>query len=545
VDMDTGCNLVSMRIASKGFGTAFGLISFFLSSFAIAQGGVSPPTTTIPSAEIPAVGGSEINNKKDEIKFLPGVRSTLTYSSNLSKTPGGASGFVAEVAPYIDASVDTDRTKAQVFANLRTFFRTQGGSSVSPDLRASGQTALIGDWLWVSGSASIISLAANPFTSVVFDPATANASSVQFRQFQLSPYIQGRVGTFADYQGRYSVSTASTNSGAVLAKLDQRFSGSLKSGPQFNRWGWETTGEIQRRTFSDVPTQVRNSASVSAYFLPTIELRVGASLNYDQIGNFAINGRTSGTGLGVFTDWTPSNRTSVSASAKRLYYGTVGKIGMSHRFGFFTGALSYDKSVLTSSDGSVLTVSPASLFSAGGFASNLNPIFNQLTGNNVVQGFSSAIGGGVLSDFIVLNNTLSASIAYASPLNSLVLSGTRSRRDTDATRAQTSFALFGGAAATTLSPINLSGFNTSSIGVDWTHNLDSKNAFGLKLSRVNIENKGASTTAARSTVNLIQSTYRTKLTADTSAIFGLRHTSQSGSSSFDETALFGTFDVRF
>jgi uncharacterized protein (PEP-CTERM system associated) len=544
-DMDTVFNLNLKSVVREVLIKGLGLSLTFVCSLTAAQTSVSPPTSTLPSAEITAIGGAEIQNKKDEIKFLPGVRSTLTYSSNLSKSPGGSSGFVAEVSPYIDAAIDSDRTKAQLFANLRTFFRTQGGSSASPDLRASGQTAVIGDWLWISGNASVYSLAANPFSAVSFDPAAANQNSIQFRQFQFSPFIQGRVGTFADYQGRYSVSTASSNSGAVLAKLDQRFSGSLKSGPQFNRWGWETTGEIQRRTFDELATQVRNSASASLFVLPTSELRVGVSANYDQIGNFAVNGRTSGVGLGLFADWTPSSRTSISGSAKRLYYGTTGKLGISHRFGFFTGALSYDKSVLTSSDGSVLTVSPSSLFSAGGFASNLNPVFNQLAGNNLVQSYASLVGGGVLSDFIILSNTLSASVGYSSPLNSLVLIGTRSRRDTDATRAQTSFALFGGAASTTLSPVNLSGFNTSSIALDWTHNVDSKNAFGIKLSRVNVESNGAIIGAGKSTVNLIQSTYRTKLTADTSAIFGLRHTSQSGQVSFDETALFGTFDVRF
>ncbi len=543
--MATVFNLASLTSFPKGYRAALGVGLLMGSSLSLAQTSSSPPTVVLPSAELPAIGGSEILNKKEEIKFLPGVRSTLTYSSNLSRTPGGSSGFVAEVAPYFEGSVDSDRTKAQVYATLRTFFRTQGGASATPDLRASGQTALIGDWLWISGNASIYSLASNPLSAVTFDPSAANASSVQFRQLQLSPYIQGRIGTFADYQARYSLGTSSTNADVVLAKLDQRFSGSLKSGPQFNRWGWETGGEVQRRTFDAIPTQSRNSAFGSAFVLPIPELRVGASVNFDQISNFSVNGKTSGTGLGLFADWTPSNRTSISASAKRLYYGTVGRVGMSHRFGFFTGALSYDRNVVTSSDASVLTVSPSALFAAGGFASNLNPVFNQLAAQNLVQSYSSLVGGGVLSDFVVLNNNLTASVAYASPLNSLVLLGVRSRRDTDATRAQSTFSFLSPTGPSTLSSVNLSAFNTNSLTLDWTHNLDSKNAFGIKVSRVNIETNGPTVGLGKSTVNSIQTTYRTKLTADTSAVFGLRHTSQTGQVSFDETALFGLLDVRF
>jgi uncharacterized protein (PEP-CTERM system associated) len=545
VDTDTGSNLKVNCATHQNIRHVLFWSLYVVSGLAMSQGSLSSPTIAIPSAEIQTIGGSENLSRKEEIRFLPGVRATTTYSSNLSRTPNGSSGFVAEVSPYLEGSIDSGRTKAQVFANLRTFFRTQGGTSISPDLRASGQTALLGDWLWISGSASISTLAANPLSAVSFDPAAANVKSVQISQYLLSPYIQGRIGTFADYQGRYSISTATTNSGAVLAKLDQRFSGSLKSGSEFNSWGWDTNFEAQRRTFSDLPIQVRNSASASVFLLPISELRVGASINYDQIGNFVVNGRTSGTGLGLFADWTPSNRTSITVNAKRLHYGTTGKLGISHRFGFLTGALSFDKSVLTSSDGSVLAVSPAALFSAGGFASNLNPIFNQLAANNLVQSFASLVGGGVLSDFIILNNTLSASVGYSSPLNSVVLSSIRSRRDTDATRSQQSVGFFGGTSTATVTPLNLTALNTSSLAVDWIHNLDSKNSFGLRVSRVLLENASVGTAASKSTVNIIQSTYRTKLTTDTSATLGLRHTAQSGQVSFDETALFGTFDVRF
>jgi uncharacterized protein (PEP-CTERM system associated) len=544
-DMVTVFNLHSSVYPPSRIRSALSLLLLVGTSLALAQTAASPQTSAVPSAELPASGGSDLPTRKEEIKFLPGVRSTLTYSSNLSKSAGGSSGFVGEVSPYLDGSIDSDRTKGQVYATLRTFFRTQGGSSATPDVRASGQTALLGDWLWISGNASVFSLATNPLSAVTFDPAAANVTSIQFRQLQLSPYIQGRFGTFADYQARYSIGTSSTNADVVLARLDQRFSGSLKSGPQFNRWGWETNGEVQRRTFDNIPTQNRNSASASVFVLPIPELRVGASVNYDQIGNFSVNGKTSGTGLGLFADWTPSSRTSVSASAKRLYYGTVGKLGISHRFGFLTGALSYDKNVVTSSDASVLTLSPSALFGAGGFSANLNPVFNQLAAQNLLQSYSSIIGGGVLSDFIVLNNSLSASLGYSSPINSLVLLGVRSRRDTDATRAQSTFSFLAPTNPAVLSSINLSAFNTNSLSLDWTQNLDSKSSFGIRVSRINIETNGAVVAAGKSAVNLIQSTYRTKLTTDTSAIFGLRHTSQKGVVNFDETAIFGTLDVRF
>ena len=533
-------------------------------SLVCSQTSVSPPTTNLPTTSVPSVsipsqaipsgelpttgGGVGGQVKKDELKFLPGVRSSLTYSSNLARTQGGSSGFVAEVSPYFEGAIDSDRTKAQVYATLRTFFRTVGGSSVSPDLRASGQTALIGDWLWISGNASIYSVASNPLSAVSFDPATANVSSQQFRQFQVSPYIQGRLGTFAEYQGRYSLATASSSTNIVLAKLDQRFSGSLKSGPQFNQWGWDLSGETQRRTYDGGVTQNRNSASAAVFIFPMSELRLGASVNFDQIDNFVVNGRTSGTGLGFSADWTPSNRTSLSASAKRLYYGTVGKLAATHRFGMFTGALSYDKSLLTSSDGSLLSVSPAALFSAGGFSSSLNPVFSQLASSNLVQTYATAVGGGVLSDFIILNNTLTFSMGYASPLNSLVLSATRARRNSDATRAQSTFSFFSATSPSVLSTINLSAFNTNSVSLDWTHNLDSKNSFGIRVSRVSLESVDAIGGVGNSVLNSIVSSYRTKLTADTSAIFGLRHLSQKAlipTQNFDETAVFGTIDVRF
>ena len=125
--------------------------------------GVNSPSTTLPSSELPALGAGTATQNKDELKFLPGVRSSLTYSSNLARTANSSAGWIAEVSPYVQASINSDRTKGDLYATLRGFFRTQGGSSLSPDLRANGQTALIGDWLWISGAANIYSVASNVF----------------------------------------------------------------------------------------------------------------------------------------------------------------------------------------------------------------------------------------------------------------------------------------------------------------------------------------------------------------------------------------------
>ncbi len=514
----------------------------------------TPAPVTIPGANVPladtqVIQGVAPGSRKEEIKFLPGVRTSLTYTSNIDRAAGGNSGWIAEASPYLDAAIDTERSKAQLYASLRGFFRTSSGNSLAPELRSTGRTALLGDWLWISGTANIYSLISNPFGAVSLDPAVYNTNTIQYRQFQINPYVQGRIGTFADYNVGYNLGTSSSNGNVVLARLDQRFSGSLKSGPQFNRWGWEWTGDVQRREFDGGTVQNRTSASGSLFMLPQPDLRVGASFNYDRIDNFFINGRNSGTGLGAFADWTPSNRTSVSASVKRLYYGTTGRLSATHRFGLFTGAVSWDKSVLTSSDGSILSVNPGSLFSAGGFSSSLNPLFNQLVSQNLLQTYGSAIGGGLLSDFLVLSNNLTVSLAYVSPRNSIVLTGTRSRRETDASRSVATFgSQLGGISSPSLvTPVNLSAYNTTNLGLDWSHTLDSKSTLGLKLSRLILDSV-AVTGNGNSAINLVQSSYRTQLTTDTAASFGLRHTRQRGSGlsiSYDETAVFGTLDMRF
>jgi hypothetical protein len=77
---------------------------------------------------------------------LPGVRTSVTYSDNISLRPKGTEqgGFRLEVSPYILAAANTSVAQGYVFYSLRNFYRTagpQGAEFDSPrhDLRSNGR----------------------------------------------------------------------------------------------------------------------------------------------------------------------------------------------------------------------------------------------------------------------------------------------------------------------------------------------------------------------------------------------------------------------
>jgi hypothetical protein len=143
---------------------------FFVLALAYLQADISSPTTPIPSSEISAIGGTAIQSKRDEIMFIPEVLSTPTLSSNLG------------VIPYFKGEVDVGRTKAQVHTTLQTYFHTEGGSSVSPHLRAFEQTSLTGDWLFISSNVFI-------YTTAALEASTTSTYSTLKKLTRIVPYL--------------------------------------------------------------------------------------------------------------------------------------------------------------------------------------------------------------------------------------------------------------------------------------------------------------------------------------------------------------------
>jgi uncharacterized protein (PEP-CTERM system associated) len=347
---------------------------------------------------------------------------------------------------------------------------------------------------------------------------------------------------------QYSAATSSlADTSNVVARLDQTLGATITSGAQFNRWGWAWNGQRQRREYASDLVLNRDSSAFKAFYIVNPELRVGGGIYYDGIDGLKnADGDTNGFGPGATIDWNPSRRTTLRAEVAHQYYGNTGKLSFAHRRDLFTFGVNYTRNVLTSSDASAFLFDASGLYSGGGFAAETNPIYQALVIDSLLQGYGIPQGAGLLSDGVVQNRSLTASGAYQSLRNRLVVSLYHSIRDSKVDTALS--ALSGGIRAST-SPIELTmvgELQRSGINATLEHKMDAGTTISVTARHARVESPTLGNT---SRLTALEAGARTKLTTRTTAGVAIRHSKQSGSGpdtvSYDENAVFGTVDYKF
>ncbi len=470
-----------------------------------------------------------------------GVRNTVTYTNNINRGGSGSEikGWIGEVSPYAIGSYRGAYARGDLYFALRSFFRTENGNSVAkPDLNATGERALIGDWLWLGAAAKVYAFSPLAFDVLNVDPAVYGQNVAQFRQFALSPSIRGKFGSTLTYRTSFTSVYTTTSVGNLLAKFDHRLRAELASGPAFTDWTWDASAEQQRRRFESGLELDRTSARATLYRVFSPQFRLGGTLAYEHIeGLTNSSGEDRGAGGGISLDWLPTRRTSFSAAWIRQYYGSDIRTSFTHRFGRLAAGLSYQRNVVSSSDASVLLFDPGALYSTGGYSADLNPVFQTLLNQDLLRSYGIPASAGLLSDGVVRNRTLTGSLGYTASRNTLVFNLYRSNRTS---LISTQSGGSGGIAAV----VGL--LEQTGINANWRYKLTPTSYTLLSAQRIRIR---APNTGDQSTLTSISASYNLKLTASTTAGLGVVRSRQNGQGisvvSYDETAVFGMLDTRF
>jgi uncharacterized protein (PEP-CTERM system associated) len=510
-------------------------------------------TTATPGGQASdALGGIDVKEQRGLV-FLPGVRSSISYSDNISLRPDGTqvSGFKTEISPYAFASINNDKANGQAYFSLRNFYQSSdpsGFTSGRIDFRGNGTVELYKRWLFLEGSAFAFNVNPLTFGPIAFDAASVPTYTYRLQGFTAAPYVLGNLGTFANYRGQYSYGVSEIT-GFNSLRTTHRLTGQVSSGSQFNVWGWGWQGDQSQRSVQGSPvTSHRSISTGSLYYFPEPDLRLGLSVRYEQIDSlFNKSGKDYGFGPGASVDWNPSKRTSIKGSVTQQYYGTIGNFGLSHRWERFALNVAYDKAIISGNDASFLNISQQDLFNAGGPAAALNPVYRSLIADALYGGYGVPVGLGVVNDALVLRNGGSVGLTYLLPTGSLALIVSKVTRNT---QISTYNPVLGGTSVGGYSiPLDGTFFGlvkTRAVSIDWDYKLDSRSKFK---SQIIYADNLLPAILSRNQRTSFQSSYSTRLTSETTATFGLRHTKQQASgyksTSYDENAVFSTLDVRF
>ena len=286
-------------------------------------------------------------------RFQPTLSASATYTDNANQSennPEDALIFTATPG-FTLHSEGLRRVQATLQYGMTGVarFGQNESTDLNHNLNALGKAELIEDFLFIDGSARIsqelISLSGS-----IADASINDSNRATVGTYSISPYIQKRLGTFANARARYSTGGAIFEDNAAADSASNAFTASLTSGTRFDNLSWGLNYSIRKTENRNAATAVSNadttleSASATVGYALTRKFRVFGTVGEEWNDYLSTTG-TDGSSYSVGFGWSPTRRTSIEASVGERYFGRTYSFAGSHRTRLSRWTVSYSEDV--------------------------------------------------------------------------------------------------------------------------------------------------------------------------------------------------------
>ncbi|MDP1684457.1 TIGR03016 family PEP-CTERM system-associated outer membrane protein [Hydrogenophaga sp.] len=260
------------------------------------------------------------------------VGQTLSTNGNLSST-NARSEQITEVTPGIRAVFNTPRVQGFLDYSLSALYYAQGtsGNQFRNALNASAQVNAWDNRAFIDLSGVISNQAIS-----AFGPQSVNGRSdtnqSETASFRFSPYLRGSFAGNTDYELRYSLQTANTNTAARSDITDQAASMRLGSRNTGQTLGWSLNASSGATTYSRGRDTESSSAQGGLIIAATPQVQVTLLAGVESNDIISLQKETYNTS-GINVEWRPSERTRLFVGVENRYFGTGHNIALEHRTG--------------------------------------------------------------------------------------------------------------------------------------------------------------------------------------------------------------------
>ncbi len=486
---------------------------------------------------------SDPPTERGGLKIKLRVSARETYTDNVALAPADQkeSDFVTEIAPGFRVTDKTARTDLDVDYSFNNLFyaRDSDRNTINHQLQASGKIELVEDLFFLDSRAQISQQAVSVFGPIGADTNTSENNRT-FRSYSLSPYLKKKLGREATIEARYTLSQVSSDAAttAVADSIGNRIYLGIDSGPAYRALGWGVNFVDERVNYENFEdTRFASLTGFGRYRL-TKRLFATGSLGYDRNDYFTTGDQPEGVAFSMGIDWRPNQRTSLTASAGRRYFGSTYNLAFLNRTRRTGWDISYTQGIQTSR--SQFIVPPGGL-DRGQIEDSLRLTNPGLTDDELRQRTDDIItrfGTNVQTNVVFLEKKWRGLFTWKLAKSDLLLSAYNTVRDSEVTQ---SFSIFNNAGDFSLSRV----IKQSGVGARWNYRLTARNqaSIGLDLSRFRFLD--IQRTDNTSSFNLGISR---KLSREASGSLNYRYLqrdSNFGSGEYDENAIFGSITATF
>jgi uncharacterized protein (PEP-CTERM system associated) len=286
-----------------------------------------------------------------EWKIQPTTEIRETYSDNVKLAAQGAekSDFVTEMIPGISI-VGTGRDLQLNFnyAMQNLFYaNSSSADTIRNQLSANAHAVLIDDLFFWDGRGAITQQDISPLGPQTSDSINDTGNRANVKTYSLSPYLRRRLGEAAVAELHYTHDGVSTNTALQNSNIDTALF-KLDSGPSFKTLGWGFQYNDQKTDYggSMAPVEMQ-SASTNLRYRLTPRFSWTESYGYEKNSYAWSGGNPAGRFWMSGFSWAPTDRTSISASAGKRFYGSTYALSSSVRSRMTIWSLSYSEDITT------------------------------------------------------------------------------------------------------------------------------------------------------------------------------------------------------
>jgi uncharacterized protein (PEP-CTERM system associated) len=291
-------------------------------------------------------------SSRAEIKVTPSVTVQETWTDNVNQASSNQarSEFITEIAPGLSVVENTPRVKFSGSYQFHEYLYSDKNASNlhnnSSDLHSTLNARVIDDLLFLDATAARSLQAVSAFGPQVTGNPYNAANSTEISTWRVSPYVVQRIGTSANLIARYTKDSTQTNVlGYGNTQGDEATVTLTSAGNQRIGWSLSYDRQLLNDRFAGDSTTVMALAGLSWRVRPGFSLT--SSVGYDDNDYHALGGRTRGRNWSVGFAYIPSDRTSLTMSVGRRYFGNSRALAALHRSRHTVWNLSYDEQVTT------------------------------------------------------------------------------------------------------------------------------------------------------------------------------------------------------
>ena len=263
------------------------------------------------------------------------VSETLTDNARLTNV-GKQADQITEISPGIRITSETGRVKGYFDYSLRQLIYAQNSvpSTTQNALNTFGTVEAIEKRAYLDFSGTISQQAVSAFGTQSVGNTASNSNLTETSNFRLSPYIRGRLTDATEYEARYSLATTRSQSSIVsdVTSADTLVKIGSGSGSGFRLLGWSVEGTQQSVNYSAGRTTEADRLRVVLTYAVTPQFRLSA-IGGREANNYLSFDKQSYDSSGFGVDWTPTERTKLSAMRENRFFGEGHNFSFEHRTG--------------------------------------------------------------------------------------------------------------------------------------------------------------------------------------------------------------------